>query len=69
MSGLPGYDEWKLRTPEEDYEARGGQLCPFCGAYSPRQCELSEETDGVCPWEESQDEPDPDYLRDLRDEG
>lgn len=65
---IPGYDEWKLRTPEEDYEMSGGQLCPFCGAYSPRQCELEEETDGVCPWEESQDEPDPDYLRDMRDD-
>jgi len=53
-------------TPEEDYESRGGKLCPFCGAYSPRQCELEEETGGCCPWEES--EPDPDYLRDLRDE-
>ncbi len=37
-------------------------LCPFCGAYSPRQCELLEETGGICPWEES--EPDPDLLRD-----
>lgn len=36
--------------------------CPFCGAYSPRQCELEDETGGVCPWEES--EPDPDLLRD-----
>lgn len=60
------YDDWKLATPEEDYEHRGGKLCPFCGAYSPRQCELQEETDGVCPWEES--EPDPDYLVDIRRE-
>ncbi|WP_454917354.1 hypothetical protein [Xanthobacter sediminis] len=37
-------------------------LCPFCGAYSPRSCELLEETGGICPWEES--EPDPDLLRD-----
>jgi hypothetical protein len=61
-----GYDNWKLMTPEEDYESKGGKLCPFCGAYSPRQCELDEETGGVCPWEES--EPDPDYERDLRNE-
>lgn len=40
-------------------------LCPFCGAYSPRSCELEEEA-GCCPWEES--EPDPDELRDDRDE-
>ena len=41
-------------------------LCPFCGAYEPRSCELREEMDGVCPWEEA--EPDPDILRDDRDE-
>jgi len=63
---IPGYDNWKLMTPDEDYESRGGKLCPFCGAYSRRQCDLEDETGGVCPWEES--EPDPDYLRDLRDE-
>lgn len=37
-------------------------LCPWCGAYSKRSCELREEMDGICPWEES--EPDPDELRD-----
>lgn len=36
-------------------------LCPFCGAYSSRSCELEEEM-GSCPWEDS--EPDPDLLRD-----
>lgn len=41
-----------------------GNLCPWCGAYSPSHCELEEET-GICPWEEDSD-PDPDYLRDLR---
>jgi hypothetical protein len=40
----------------------GQSLCPFCGAYSPRQCELLEETGGFCPWEDG--EPDPDILRD-----
>lgn len=35
-------------------------LCPFCGAYSPRSCELEEETGGTCPWEETRDdEEDP----------
>ncbi|AZO29294.1 hypothetical protein [Mesorhizobium sp. M1B.F.Ca.ET.045.04.1.1] len=61
---IPGYDAWKLMTPEEDYESRGGKLCPFCGAYSPRQCELDEDTGGVCAWEESQ--PDPDALMEAR---
>ena len=62
---LPGYDNWKLMTPEDERERRG-ELCPFCGAYSPRQCELEEESGGVCPWEEMQ--PDPDELRDMRDD-
>lgn len=64
---IPGYDAWKLRTPEDEYEASGGKLCQFCGAYSPRQCEMRDEMDGICPWEESEPEPDPDYLRDLRE--
>lgn len=63
---IRGYDAWKLMTPDEDYEARGGKLCPLCGAYSTRPCELEDEMDGICPWEESEGEPDPDYLRDLR---
>lgn len=63
---IPGYDAWKLMTPDEDYESKGGELCPFCGAYSPRQCDLEEETGGVCPWEESQ--PDPDELMEQRRE-
>lgn len=69
---IPGYDNWKLMTPEEDYEARGGSICPFCGAYSTRSCELDDEAEGYgyCPWEEAEEgaEPDPDYLRDLRDD-
>ena len=46
-------------------EARGGEICPFCGAYSTSQCEYEDDTE-VCPWEAS--EPDPDHMRDLRDE-
>lgn len=30
-------------------------LCPFCGAYSRRACELEEEM-GACPWEMSIDD-------------
>lgn len=41
-------------------------LCPFCGAHSPKQCELEEETGGACPWEDS--EPDPDILRENAQE-
>lgn len=64
MTSLPGYDEWKLACPDDD---RIDTLCPFCGAYSARSCELMEESGGICPWEESEPEPDPDYLRDLRE--
>lgn len=56
---IPGYDAWKLASPEDS-----DTLCPFCGAYSVRSCELEEESGGVCPWEESQ--PDPDDQRDQR---
>lgn len=30
-------------------------LCPFCGAYSTRSCELIEDA-GCCPWEEAEEE-------------
>jgi len=45
-------------------------ICPFCGAYSPRSCELEEELAGAeCPWKELiADEPDPDLLREYRNE-
>lgn len=47
-------------------------LCPFCGAYSTRQCELEEEMPGCsCPWEDQladERERDPDRLREDRDE-
>ncbi len=55
---LPGYDEWKLQSPED--ERRG---CPFCGALSHLDCELE---DGVCEWEAIV--ADPDDLRDHRDD-
>ena len=29
-------------------------LCEFCGAYSPRSCELRDEMNGACIWEESE---------------
>jgi hypothetical protein len=36
--------------------------CPFCGAYSPRSCELEEDTGGFCPWEEIEDELSDDEI-------
>ncbi|AZO67682.1 hypothetical protein [Mesorhizobium sp. M6A.T.Cr.TU.016.01.1.1] len=66
MSGIPGYDEWKLMTPEEDRESSRGKPCPVCGAYSTEQCEDCDRDSGICPAEET--EPDPDDLRDQREE-
>ena len=63
---IPGYDAWKLMTPEEDYEANGGTLCPFCGAYSSKHCDLEEESGGICPWEESQPNPDDQRIENER---
>lgn len=43
-------------------------LCPFCGAYGSGQCELEEDA-GECPWNIAKAaEPDPDRLREDRDE-
>ena len=42
-------------------------VCPWCGAYSKRACDLEEEM-GACPWEESEPELDPDRLREDRDD-
>jgi hypothetical protein len=44
-------------------------ICTVCGAYSRRSCELEDEF-GMCPFEEmgGWDEPDPDQLREDRDE-
>lgn len=41
--------------------------CPFCGAYSVRSCEIEGIDDG-CPWDDMLNEPDPDWLREERDE-
>lgn len=43
-----------------------GAPCPFCGAYSRRSCEMEDEM-GYCGWDDAP-EPDPDILRDDRDE-
>lgn len=39
-------------------------LCPFCGAYSPRQCELIEDA-GSCPWDEAEDQDAPTYQHKI----
>jgi hypothetical protein len=46
------------RTSARQGRDQVSPLCQFCGAYSPRQCELEDEM-GCCPWEESgQYDPD-----------
>lgn len=34
-----------------DADARDKKICPFCGAWSTRQCEIEDEDAGVeCAW-------------------
>lgn len=42
-------------------------LCPFCGAASPRHCDLREETGGECPWELALDAQDDERSKDNDD--
>jgi hypothetical protein len=47
------------------------KLCPFCGAYSANACEIEDEDSGIeCAWwvDSVADEPDPDLLREQRDD-
>lgn len=42
--------------------------CPWCGAWLRSACEMEDDA-GFCPWDEYDDpEPDPDILREDRDE-
>jgi hypothetical protein len=63
---IPGYDAWKTETPEDERERLFGPLCPFCGAADTDHCDMFNEDDSVCAWEESQ--PDPDDLMEQRRE-
>ena len=40
---------------DDDVELGEPTLCPFCGAYSIRSCDLFEDA-GFCPWEELDDQ-------------
>lgn len=42
------------RPEYEDASPDQSTLCPFCGAYSTRSCDLIEDA-GHCPWEELDD--------------
>ena len=65
MPTFPGYDEWKLRGPDED--AAPVEDCPYCDGTGqaiddggdPGLCRKCM-GDGVIPVE--QEEPDGDYL-------
>lgn len=39
---------------DDDDDREEPQLCMFCGAYSPRQCDLIDDA-GFCAWEEFED--------------
>lgn len=56
------YDAWVLHGPDEDKD-----VCPMCGASFSDQCRIEDDDDGDCPLEAFA-EPDPDHLRDLRDD-
>jgi hypothetical protein len=48
-------------------------LCQYCGAYSRRSCEWEEMTGNMresapCEFDDEWDQPDPDRLREDRDE-
>lgn len=48
-------------------------LCPYCGAYSRRSCEWQEMTDqpkytAPCREDDEWDAPDPDRMREDRDD-
>lgn len=42
-------------TDDDDILIDPPTLCPFCGAYSKRSCDLIEDA-GFCAWEEMDDE-------------
>lgn len=59
MGDLPGYDAWKLASPDDDY-------CEYCGIHE-RSCRAGWEPD-CCTGECGRQWRDPDFERDLRDE-
>lgn len=44
--------------PWDDDEDGGTSLCPICGAYDTRSCEMRDEHGGECPWEMMSEEDD-----------
>lgn len=81
MTGLPGYDEWKLASPDDysdpadDYCSNcGGEGVVYCcldeiGCIDPEGgCDLCERTCDWCNGKPIKAEPDPDHLRDIRNE-
>lgn len=44
-------------------------VCPHCGAIKRSACDMEDDLDGVCPWEESgQMEDDLAFATDLEDD-
>jgi hypothetical protein len=71
---LPGYDEWKLMSPDDERDVRGGDVeCPFCGAWTGQDCLLDDQnSDGMPPCigvlAYRQAVRDPDTWREEREE-
>ena len=61
VAGIGSWPSWRME------DCLMAELCPFCGAYSRRACEMEDDTGGECLWDESE-ELDPDRLREDRDE-
>ncbi len=70
---IPGYDAWKLMSPEEERQ-RDGLMpaeCPFCGSWTGEPCFLEDECiEGEHPpcVDLEDRERDPDTWREERDE-
>jgi hypothetical protein len=73
MSDLPGYDAWKLMSPEDERPDCGDmdEECPFCGAGKGGDCLLDDnDKDELPPCIDLGGKPerDPDQWREEREE-
>ncbi|TIO15582.1 MAG: hypothetical protein E5X86_19620 [Mesorhizobium sp.] len=79
---IPGYDAWKLASPDDDRDDFEDDYCPNCGGegvvyccqdeigcVDPESgCDLCERRCDWCQGKPRKSQPDPDYQRDLRNE-
>lgn len=45
---IPGYDAWKLMSPDDERPQDDDEECPFCGAVTGQEC-LLESDEGEDP--------------------